>query len=338
MDKAFSSYQIEDRSYVAYIKREIHRDVSHCQFDEKQVAEIDIIVSELCSNVVKHVGNGEFLHRCYNVGPSESVFEIISIDNGPGMADPAKMMKDGVSTTNTLGQGLGAINRLSSSFQIYSMPGWGTVLYVQYSSKKEGRIKAKDLQLEIRGICVNKGREKVCGDGYCVKRNHSTIQVFFADGLGHGEHANAAVKRACDFFNECTETDPVAIIRLMHKAVRRTRGLVGSVVALEINQKVWKLCGVGNITNRLYTGISYKNYMSYNGTIGLNIPTSLKESIFDVEKNQYLMMNTDGIRSQWDLSKYPSILKYDAAIIAAAVYKDFSRRTDDSSILIAKVS
>ena len=39
------------------------------------------------------------------------------------------MMKDGSSSTNTLGHGLGAINRLSDFFQIYSMRDWGTVSY-----------------------------------------------------------------------------------------------------------------------------------------------------------------------------------------------------------------
>lgn len=337
MDRSFTSYQVDDRSYIAYIKREIHREVSNCRFTETQVGEIDIIVSELSSNLVKHVGSGEFLYRAYDVDESESLFEIISIDDGAGMADPLKMMKDGVSTTNTLGQGLGAISRLSTAFQLYSMPGWGTVLYVRYSRKNEDIIKQKGPQLDIRAVCVNKRNETVCGDGYSVKKNDSTIKIFLGDGLGHGEYANDAVRTAADFFSGCPETDPVDIIRQMHEKVRRTRGLVASVAVLDLKRQRWQVCAVGNITTRLYSGISFRNYMSYNGTIGLNIPTSLKGSVFEVERNQHLIMNSDGIRSRWDLAKYPSILKYDGAVIGAAVYKDFGRGTDDTSILIAKV-
>lgn len=338
MDKTFTSYQVEDRSYVSYIRREIHREISNYRFSERQVGEIDIIVSELSSNLVKHAGKGEFLYRVYNSDEGDSIFEIISIDHGPGMADPAKMMRDGVSTTNTLGQGLGAIKRLSGSFQLYSMPGWGAVLYARYSSTKKAYSSTmKGFGLDIKALCVNKTNEKVCGDGFKAKKTDSTIQLFLGDGLGHGEYANDAVVKAAQSFSDSKESDPVQILREMHEKVRKTRGLVASVAVLDLEQKVWRLCGIGNIITRMYSGIEYKNYMAYNGTIGLNIPTSLKESVFNIEKNQQLVMNSDGIRSRWDLTKYPSIFKYDGMITAAAVYKDFSRRTDDTSILIAKV-
>lgn len=57
MDKSFTSYQVEERSFVAYVKREIHQQASRAKFSEVAVAEIDIIVSEISSNLIKHVGN-----------------------------------------------------------------------------------------------------------------------------------------------------------------------------------------------------------------------------------------------------------------------------------------
>jgi hypothetical protein len=87
----------------------------------------------------------------------------------------------------------------------------------------------------------------------------------------------------------------------------------------------------------MYSGIIYKNYLPYNGTIGLNLPNSMNASVFNIERNQHLIMCSDGIQTRWDLNKYPSIFKYDNTLLAAAVYKDFNRANDDSSILIAKV-
>jgi hypothetical protein len=43
------------------------------------------------------------------------------------------------------------------------------------------------------------------------------------------------------------------------------------------------------------------------------------------------------LRSRWELTRYPSISKFDNIVLAAALYKDFSRRNDDSSIFIGKV-
>jgi hypothetical protein len=48
-------------------------------------------------------------------------------------------------------------------------------------------------------------------------------------------------------------------------------------------------------------------------------------------------MCSDGIQTRWDLNRYPAILKYDSTVLAAAIYKDFTRGNDDASVLIAKV-
>jgi anti-sigma regulatory factor (Ser/Thr protein kinase) len=337
MDKDFTSYHIEERSYVSYIKREIHNQVAKTRFNAIKVAEIDIIVSEISSNLIKHVGKGELLFRIQDEVDNDIRFEILSIDSGPGMTDPGKMMKDGVSTSNTLGQGLGAITRLSNLSQIYSLPGWGTVLYsVVTSGDKKGT--RRNLNIEVRALCVSKPRESVCGDGYRVRKTNNEVAVFFGDGLGHGAHAKQAVDAAGDVFMRSTEKNPVDIIRNIHDEIRRTRGLVATVAICDLATNEWRICGVGNIFTRCYTGIQFKNYMPYNGTVGLNIPNSMNPSVFPCEKNQHLIMCSDGIKTRWDLNKYPAIFKYDHTILAAALYKDFFRGNDDASVLIAKAS
>jgi anti-sigma regulatory factor (Ser/Thr protein kinase) len=337
MDKPFISYQIEDRSYISYIKREIHNDVVRGKFKEAQVGQIDIIISELTSNIVKHARSGELLYRCHDISEHDSIFEVISIDNGPGILDPDQMMQDGVSTAKTLGQGLGAIKRLSNVAQLYSAPKWGTVMYslVRAAAMKETAKKIPDL--EIKALCVSKPREAVCGDGYIVKKDSSERLIFFGDGLGHGEFAKEAVDRASDFFLETKEIDPVEILKEMHHKVKRTRGLVATIAAWSKTSNEWKVCGVGNILTRMYSGLQYKNLMPYNGVIGLNIPRSMNVTVIQGVKNHHLIMCSDGINSRWDLTKYPSIFKYDNTILAAAIYKDFTRGNDDASILIAKV-
>lgn len=337
MGKAFTNYFIEERSYVSYVKREIHLTAGRGHFNEKKAAEIDIVASELCSNLIKHAGSGEILFRLTEAGPEGSCFEIISIDKGPGIADLPRMMKDGMSTAGTLGHGLGAIERLSTFSQVYSTPGGGTIVYSLISTQDNKFTKRAFPDLDIRAVCVNKPRETVCGDGYRVKSTEKRIAVFFGDGLGHGEHAKTAVDAAGDFFFESEEMSPSGIIREIHEKVRRTRGLVAGAAVFDKTEMTWRICGVGNISIRMYSGIQYKNYMSYNGTVGLNIPTTMKDSVFPIEKNQHLVMCSDGIKSRWDIHNYPSILKFDNTILASALYRDFTRGNDDCSVLIAKV-
>lgn len=332
---SFTSYTISDRSFVAYAKREIHLLSSKWRFDETQLGEIDIIVSELATNLLKHGGGGDLLVRLMQYDSDADLLEIICIDNGKGFDDAPKMMRDGFSTTQTLGHGLGSIARLSDTFQILSRSGWGTILHCgKYSSQPSDVTRRK---MEVKAVCVARQAETVCGDGYELKSKGSVTQILFGDGLGHGPMANEAMMEACAIFKESDVNDPSEIIRVLHRELRKSRGLVCTVASLDLKENTWTICGVGNIMSRIYTGITYKNYMAYNGVVGMNIPRVLNNSVVPLEKNQRLIMCSDGIRSGWDLSKYPAILRYNNAIIAASIHKDYSRKTDDTSVLIASI-
>lgn len=338
MDNFFVRYKIEDRSYVAFLKREIHQLAAAAKFGETDAGRIDIIVSELTSNLVKHAGGGELLYRILTQKNSPPVFEIICIDKGPGIDDMVRAMRDGMSTTKTLGQGLGALERLSSFFQILSLRGWGTVVYSRVGPDMHHKKSREDaVDVDVKALLIPKAHEEVCGDGYGISRSQFTTKIMFGDGLGHGKHAKEAVDTARQAFMDCEASDPVDIIRAMHEHVRRTRGLVAVVAVLDKKTSVWSLCGVGNILVRLYNGIEYRNYMSYNGTVGLNIPKSMNATVIPADRHQHLMMLSDGITTRWDLSRYPSVFKYDQLVVAAALHKDFSRGNDDASVLIAKI-
>jgi anti-sigma regulatory factor (Ser/Thr protein kinase) len=333
----FTSYLIEDRSFVSYIKREIHNLVKD-NFSSQRTGEIDIIVSELASNIIKHAKKGELLYRFFKA-KDNPVFEVIALDNGPGIKDLHLMMKDGASSTNTLGQGLGAIKRLSNFSQIYSPTNAGTITYCQICSEDQDDLPEElEKKILIRAISIAKPGEKECGDGYCIKKEGTRIKLIMGDGLGHGPLAQLAAKTAIvSFNNNIKENDPVDILKAIHNDVKKTRGLVATVVILDTKEKNIKLCGIGNIACRLYNGIVLKSNMSYNGIVGLNIPNTINHTSTPLEKNQTLILCSDGITSRWDLSKYTFILKYDPIIMAAIIYRDHGRKTDDMSILIAKV-
>lgn len=333
----FTSYVIADRSYISFIKREIHTLVSRGGFTPVRIGEIDIIVSEITSNLVKHAGGGELLYRLQEDKGIWS-FEVLAVDKGPGIENVSQMMRDGVSTTHTLGQGLGALGRLSDFFQLYSIRGWGTIAYSSVRSQPETFIPPPKKAVDIRALCVPKGGETVCGDGYRIKELAHQTHIFFGDGLGHGNKAHDAVEQAGDWFEDCSESDPVEIIRYIHANVKRTRGLVGTVAIFDHAQRVWNICGVGNISTRVYGGLLFKHYLAYNGIIGLSIPNTMKAFNFQAENNHTLIMSSDGLRTRWDMSRYTVYSRYDAIVLAAMLYKDFARGTDDASVLLGRVN
>ncbi|WP_207531909.1 SpoIIE family protein phosphatase [Desertivirga arenae] len=333
VDATHISFRADDRSYFSLLKKEIHSRVSEAGFGTQKMAEIDIIVSEMTSNLFKYAIGGEIL-LSYGQENGLDYFEIISIDNGPGMADASKMIADGVSTTNTLGHGLGSIKRLSDKFEIYSQKGWGTIALSRIY--RETPALKKRPPLEIRRLVVSKPGESVSGDGCYYEMGTDTVKILVADGLGHGIEANKAVNEAVKAFKELHLNDPTDIVRHLHSSIKKTRGMVGTVIVYDIKTKTWKFSGIGNISMKLLNSLSSKNYISYNGIIGHNIPTTMKAQEASNSDYNLMILCSDGIKSRWESSKYPLISKYDLSILAAALYKDFARKTDDMSVVIAR--
>lgn len=332
----FLSYKIEDRSYLSYIKREIHNLVLAGGFSSQKIGEVDIIVAELTSNLIKFANEGELLYRTGN-DDKGSFFEIYCLDNGKGIRNLAKMMQDGMSSSNTLGQGFGAIERLSYNSMVYTVPDWGTVVYSRVYRDQVNAIPVK-APFDFGAVQVCCPGEKVCGDGYAVKKFADGYQFFMGDGLGHGTHANEAVNEAIKAFNDCREKSPVEVIRYIHLNVKKTRGLVATIAYLDYKTQKWYICGVGNISTSLYTGLACKNYTPYNGIMGHNIPRTLNDSVQDLSKYQTLIMHSDGLRTRWNLKDMPGLLKHDAGMISAVLYKDNARNNDDMSVFTAKIN
>ena len=337
MDNTFSTYKIDDRSLIAFIKREIHNLALQLGFTPHRAAETDIIVAELTSNLMKFANGGELLYRAHLNGGYNEI-EIYCLDKGVGFDNVAKIMNDGYSSTNTLGHGLGSIKRLSNEFQIYSIKNWGCVQYVRICEKPEIQLPALKSGLNFTTIAVNYPGEKLCGDGYYIKQNSKGFQIFVGDGLGHGESANEAVESAIKVFRQSLETNPTEILKDIHSKVKKTRGLVATIATVDYKSELWNICGIGNINTRIYNGLENKTYTPYNGIIGHNIPRTLNNTIVPYKKHQIIIMHSDGLRTRWNLNDLNGVFKQSPGIIASAIYKENIRGTDDATILVGKIN
>ncbi|WP_121353646.1 ATP-binding SpoIIE family protein phosphatase [Flavisolibacter nicotianae] len=324
-----------DRSYFAILKKEIHALAASAGFGLKRLAEIDIVVAEIVSNLSKHAIGGEVLVKLIEEKGLQGI-EIISIDNGPGINDLKNMMVDGASSKNTLGQGLGAIRRLSDVFQIYTQKGWGTLLL---SRLFDGKLPEKKVRagFDVRSLLVPKPGETECGDGFYFKHSKEHLKLFLGDGLGHGKEAAIAVNTAIEAFKVCHEHSPVENLRFINLAVKKTRGLVATVAIFHFKERRWAICGVGNISTKTYSVNGAKYHNPYNGIVGLNMPTSMKDQEILYEPGQCLIMCSDGLKSKWDMLKFPGILRNDLSLLDAVLFKEFVRGTDDASIASCKL-
>ncbi|HEY4335243.1 MAG TPA: serine/threonine protein kinase [Puia sp.] len=326
-------FRADDRSYFSLIKKDIHSLATSVAFDEQKVGKIDIVVSELTSNLSKYAKGGDILA---GVGEDHHgvYLEIICTDSGPGIADLSRMLSDGYSSTSTLGHGLGSVKRLSDTFDMFSLKDFGTIVLSRIYRDDLPRFRRK--QLECQGVNIPKTGELLSGDGYCLVEQKDGFRLLIADGLGHGPHAHEAVKKAAEAFQACGEESPTEILRFIHSSIRKTRGIVGTVVRYDAPSRKWTIAGVGNISVKWLSPTNTRNHICYNGIIGYNIPGSMNDQLVSQEEFPQFVACSDGIRSRWDFARFPTVLQHHGTIIATALYKEFARGTDDSSVIVCK--
>ena len=87
-------------------------------------------ISELARNIVSYARKGQITLKVVN-GLNRQGIAVIASDDGPGIADIRQALRDGFSTSGSLGLGLPGVRRLMDEFDISSQPGRGTVVSVK---------------------------------------------------------------------------------------------------------------------------------------------------------------------------------------------------------------
>lgn len=87
---------------------------------------IEIVILELARNLIVHAGGGALYLEHVVTDTGHSGLAIEATDHGPGIPDIPLAMRDGYSTTRTLGAGLPGVKRLMDEFSIESTVGVGT--------------------------------------------------------------------------------------------------------------------------------------------------------------------------------------------------------------------
>jgi serine/threonine-protein kinase RsbT len=81
--------------------------------------------SELARNMVDYGRGGTLTVESLEEGARKGL-RLVFEDQGPGIADLDSAMRDGFTTGNGMGLGLGGAKRLSNEFELRSAPGEGT--------------------------------------------------------------------------------------------------------------------------------------------------------------------------------------------------------------------
>lgn len=329
MRKSHKSVALTDRSSVGEARRTAVQAAQALGFDEERSHAAGIAATEAATNVILHANTGELV-VCPFGDDASAWLDILTLDTGSGIADISRAMEDGYSTAGTAGQGLGAIARLSDSYGIYSAPGKGTACWSRFTRGPAAPAAAFGIvSVPVKG-------ETVSGDGFLILPGATRTLYMVVDGLGHGSGAAEAAEEAIAVVQaSASETLPEIFTR-SHDALKKTRGAAMSIAVMDHERKVLSYAGVGNISGTLATGTP-RSLVSQNGTLGAVMPRSIQEFNYPAEGHSVLTMFSDGVGSKASISAYSGIQGKHPALIAGLLYRDFSRRRDDATVMVARM-
>lgn len=332
---ATAAFPVTDASQIGEPRRTILWLAARLGFSEERGARAALVGTELATNLVKHATSGELLLQTLTREDGEpDGIEVIALDKGPGIPDIALARRDGHSTTGTLGHGLGTAERKSDSFELYTTPS-GTAIAARFW-REPGAHRPASGRYEVGAAHVSKPGESICGDGWSWRLREGRLAIFVADGLGHGISAHEAASTAVAAFARGYEDTPRRLIEDVHAALRSTRGAAVAAAAVDLHRGVTAYAGLGNIAGAiLLPGGGRHNMVSHNGTAG-HAAGKIQEFSYPLPSGALLVLASDGLATQWDLKAYPGLLSRSPSLIASVLYRDFSRRRDDVTVVVAK--
>jgi len=87
-------------------------------------------ISELARNILSYARKGKIVLGRTQVASRVGI-QVVASDKGPGIPDIGQALRDGYSTSGSLGLGLPGVRRLMDEFSITSQPGQGTTVVVK---------------------------------------------------------------------------------------------------------------------------------------------------------------------------------------------------------------
>ncbi len=118
-------HQIRSSDDVVRIRQQVRAGAIEVGLSLVDQTKIITAASELARNTLDYGGGGTARIEVVKE-ELRSGLRLTFEDQGPGIADIERAMKDGFTSGTGLGLGLGGAKRLSSEFSIYSKPGEGT--------------------------------------------------------------------------------------------------------------------------------------------------------------------------------------------------------------------
>ena len=300
---------------------------------------VELVVTELAENLYRHASGGELLVLPPDVHGTTDQLRLVAVDRGPGVEDFERCLADGYSTIGTLGAGLGAVQRGCDDFAAVSEPGVGTI--VRAGFRVPGAPAGHHHPFTVGVVAFPLEPGTVNGDDFAVARFGSRIVVLVADGLGHGPGAADASGAAVREFLAVGQASPAQLVTEVNLRMATSRGAAITVASLDLDAArdggQMQSSGLGNVSLLVAAPDGHtKRLMTSMGTAGVRSRRTTTEQRANFPARGVLVLHTDGLSTRWTLDGRTDLLRQPPDVIAAALWRDHCRSSDDSLVLVVR--
>lgn len=297
-------------------------------FAEIALAEIEIVISELGTNIVKHAeSKGSLVFRILKDNGVRGI-EITAQDQGPGIEHPEFAIESGYSSTGTLGIGLSGVRRLTDEFDLQSKKGRGTTVRARKWMKE-------DYRLQVRYSVISKPKlgESVCGDAYFFKHLPSFSIFSVIDALGHGFHAHEIADRTLRILESNYHQPLSFIVENCHEQLKKSRGAAAAFGRIDFNSMKFQHICIGNVETRVYITPALLRPVCSNGILGTVIER-IHINEYPYTRGACIVMFSDGISGKFELDA--SLLRKGPQDIGHFIFRNYAKNHDDATVLVLK--
>jgi anti-sigma regulatory factor (Ser/Thr protein kinase)/serine/threonine protein phosphatase PrpC len=323
--------EVLHQAHVGAARRQVKSLAQNLGFGTQAAEEITLAVIELATNLVKHARGGTLILT--PLGANGKVgLEVESRDNGPGIRDINQALTDGFSTTGSLGNGLGAVNRLMDDMDIRSQRGFGTRIVCRKWVRRPA-ISPEPCPLAFGAASRPRPKCDVNGDAFVIKPWADAALVGIIDGLGHGQFAHRAAQTARQYVETHFDQPLEDIFRGVGRACRATRGVVMALARFDWLARKVALASIGNVEVRAFGAAGPLRFAVRRGIIGVHAPNPVVTEQPWVPEN-LMVLHSDGLTTHWTREDFPKLAGQPPTVVAQGLLRALAKDEDDATVLV----
>ena len=299
--------------------------------------QMELVCNEMVTNQNKFAeGNG--LVQVWEVHAPRPALDLFAFDYGNGIVNIKAAMQDGFTTAGTMGKGLGAIQRLSSESEFYSLPvelagesPWhGTAVWSRFyhDDPEPGRPH------DFGGYNRAYHDSTFNGDMIQVHANPGKTRWLHMDGLGHGREAAEVVDSIGDFLDEETPVD--GLVQRLSRRLQGGRGAVAMICEIDA-AGTFTICGVGDMVAYLIAN-GEKRAISFSPGVLGHAHRTPETVTLPFPPQALLVTASDGLRRNMTLRTFPELWRLHPQLIALVLGQVMGRHNDDRSVFAIRVN